>query len=103
MRVEVCEEMKKLRKWLDEQGIQWFDDSDDPEIIGKKYQICRTKFEIGNYDFSVIHGFGTYGGKWYYDGEFFDKDLLECRSGNHEPVGWLTAEDVIERIKEMQK
>jgi hypothetical protein len=48
----------------------------------------------------VIHGRGTYGGV-----SCFGKDhgLLECMIGNNEPIGYLTAEDVIEMVKEKQQ
>lgn len=95
--------MKKLRKWLNEQHIEWFDDSDRPGVVRKKYEICRTKFEINGYGFSVIHGFGTYGGKRVYKDVYKDRGLLECSISENEPVGYLTAEDVIKLIKEKQK
>ena len=98
MKLAVCDEMKKLRKWLDENNIEWKDVSTDFPVNN----ICRTHFWVNGYFFSVIHGFGSYGGKRYYAEGFTDMGLLECMIGNHEPEGWLTAEDVIEKIKEKQ-
>lgn len=94
-KVEICEEMKKLRTWLNENHIHWQDWSD--------CYICRTRFQVNWYRFSVLHGFGTYGGKTLYLDEISDQKLLECRVSNYEPEGWLTAEDVIKLIEEYQK
>lgn len=90
--VKICEEMLKLRDWLNENGIGWEDVSDE--------WISRTHFVVNDCFFSVVHGRGTYGGV-----SCFGKDygLLECMIGNHEPIGYLTAEDVIEMIKEKQQ
>ena len=86
-----CEEMKNLRDILDRNGIPWTDRSD----VG----FCRTRFEIGKYEFSVIHGRSTYGG---IDGllelAIFDENhLIE------DSEGWLSAKDVICKIKGVQK
>lgn len=44
----------------------------------------------------MINGLGSYGGYiWGYE----NQGLLECMIDNHEPEGWLTAEDVEKRIK----
>ena len=47
--MEVCEEMQKLRDWLDEEKIEWEDHSetftDDKEF---NPWICRTWFYINN-------------------------------------------------------
>ena len=99
MKLAVCKEMKKLRKWLDENNIEWEDVSTDWPF----YNICRTHFYVNEYFFSVIHGYGSYGGKRYYVDGFKDLGLLECMINGNEPEGCLTAEDVIERIKEIQK
>ena len=96
----VCEEMKKLRKWLDDNNIEWIDYSDysfmDQEVLFISGEINRTRFTVGNNKWSVIHGFGTYGG---YTNYYKDEGLLELRIGEDEPIGHLTAEQIIEKIK----
>lgn len=88
--MNICEEMKKLRSFLDNNHIKWRDNSDD------MINICRTRFEIGNINFSVINGENTYGGS---------KGLLELSIWDKEgdglnPSGWYSARDVIRVIKE---
>lgn len=88
------EEMKKLRDYLDTAGIPWEDYSQ-----GGDYPIERTRFYINGCMWSVIHGFGTYGGYSTFEP---DKGLLELMAGDingGEPIGWLTAEEVIRWIK----
>ena len=82
-------EMIKLRQMLDDMGIEWEDVS---EHYGNLIDITiyRTHFEHKGRHISVITGHGTYGG---------NKGLLEMWGGNGEPEGYLTAEEVIERIK----
>lgn len=82
-------EMIKLRQMLDDMGIEWEDVSEHYGIL-IDISIYRTHFEHKGRHISVITGHGTYGG---------DKGLLEMWDGNGEPEGWLTAEEVIERIK----
>ena len=87
---EVCVEMRKLRDWLKENSINFWDDSDAT--------ICRTKFKIKKNRFSVIHGRGTYGG--YNPFTKVDSGRLECQDYNHpDPLGFLTAEDVIALVR----
>lgn len=52
--MEICEEMLKVRCWLDQRGIEWFDLSD--------MFMIRTHVDIGKINFSVINGVGSYGG-----------------------------------------
>lgn len=102
----VCEEMKKLRKMLDEKGIEWHDAS---EIMSKDKEwpmwFCRTHFEYDGLKFSVINGFGIYGG-WYgaNPGMTEDKNmgLLELMIEDNEPVGWLKAENIMEILGEKE-
>lgn len=82
------QEMIKLRQMLDDMGIKWKDVSEHFRLID--LSIYRTHFEHKGRHISVIIGHGTYGG---------NKGLLEMWDGNGEPEGWLTAEEVIERIK----
>lgn len=55
---------------------------------------------IGNKKYSVVYGYGTYGG---YDPLYHkDNGLLEMWpiDGSESPHGWLTAEDVIKECLE---
>ena len=106
---QMCEEMSKLRKMLDEAGIEWKDVSivTPDELIEKSIAvgidayhadttIYRTHFEHKDYHFSVIYGYGTYGGYDAFNGS--DPGLLECMTekvNGGEPQGWLTAEQVM--------
>ena len=110
--MKICDEMIKLRDKLDKRGIKWKDVSEiTPESIiekmiakgvDRKYAdttIFRTHFEHGDYKYSVIYGFGTYGGVDVLSGHDFG--LLECMTekvNNGEPLGCLTAGDVINII-----
>lgn len=101
---QMCEEMSKLRKMLDEAGIKWRDVSTviSDELIDAYHAdttIYRTHFEHKDYYFSVIHGYGTYGGYYSFSGR--DPGLLECRTekvNGGEPLGWLTADQVMEIV-----
>ena len=106
---QMCEEMSKLRKMLDEAGIKWKDVSTvtSDELIEKSIAagidayhadatIYRTHFESDGYKYSVIYGYGTYGGYDPFNGD--DPGLLECmteKANGGEPQGWLTAEQVM--------
>ncbi len=97
--VFVCDEMIKLRKWLDEQEIYWWDNSEDMSSVYEDCQICRTLFYIDKDLFSVINGFRTYGGKRFLSD--VNRGYLEMMYSG-KVVGFLAAEDVIEMIKEKQ-
>lgn len=86
-----CPELEKLKTWLDGQGIKYTcpDTDDDP------FSIARVHFSIRKTRYSVIHGYGTYGGEYCYDA---DRGLLELMVGEKDPVGYLTAEEVIEIV-----
>lgn len=87
---QVMNEMEKLRKLLDSMGIKWRDMSSIyPQ--DKQYSIYRTKFTVNGVKYSVVYGFGTYGGEY---------GMLEMMVGDAEPKGWLTAEDIIGVIQE---
>lgn len=110
---QMCEEMKKLRKMLDEKGIKWEDCSGitPDELIEKSVAtgidknfadvtIYRTHFESDGYKYSVIYGYGTYGGYDPLSGD--DRGLLECmtdKAYDGEPLGWLTAEQIMNIAK----
>lgn len=95
----MVEEMLRFRAMLTEQGIEWHDSSTPPEY---PIQIDRTHFDYKGYAWSVINGFGTYGGI----GIFRDKKnmgLLELMSNavnGGEPVGFLTAEQAMKLVLE---
>lgn len=92
-----CEEMEKFRHMLDINGISWHDASELGLIYG--FGIERTKFKHRGYYWSVIHGYGTYGG---FNRSEHDQGLLELMSNavnDGQPVGWLTAEKAIALVK----
>ena len=92
-------EMEKFRSMLDEAGIDWWDDSEMENFAGPDTYMERTKFEHRGYRWSVIHGFGSYGG---YDRISGDKGLLELLStatNGGEPAGYLTAGQAMKLVK----
>lgn len=98
---EMCPEMLKLRDMLDKLNIDWEDDSDPltPDTI--ECRIYRTHFYKNCDRYSVVYGFGTYGG-W---NRLFGKEdpkLLELMINDEEPTGWHTAADVINIMKERE-
>lgn len=96
--MKICQEMQNLRNKLNTLGIQWTDYSDRNYIT---YPICRTRFKINGFEYSVINGFGTYGGINVLTRR--NQGLLEIMSDNingGEPVGWLTATEVMEMLKD---
>ena len=104
---EVCEEMQKLRNYLDEHNIKWRDESDKgvstrKDIIDlSSYWMCRTKFKIKGNKFSVMNGIGSFGGCVYAGGKNYG--LLECWINKGKPEGYLKSDDVIEKIKKYEK
>lgn len=109
--MELCKEMKKLRQSLTEKGIEWHDASTiySEELIenlikitGQERQwfdctIYRTHFDINGVHYSVINGYGTWGG--FEPCENKNHGLLECMVGDNDPIGWLSADDVINKIE----
>lgn len=93
MGMTVCKEMKKLRKYLDDNKIEWWDDSS----ISAMFWMVRTKFHYKGREFSVINGVGSYGGCVTVDCK--NNGLLECMIDGREPIGHLTAKEVIEKIE----
>lgn len=107
--MELCEEMKKLRKLLTEKGIEWHDESSiyTEEFIGGikstmpyfvDSSIYRTHFDIDGIHYSVINGFGTYGG--FNPFKHKNYGLLELRINEDEPTGWHSADDIMDMINE---
>lgn len=87
-------EMELFRKMLDDNGIEWYDAS----TMGV-YPMTRTHFKYRGYDWSVIHGYCSYGGYSLIDK---DEGLLELMSGvvnDGNPVGWLTAKEAFNYVK----
>lgn len=105
---EVCEEMQKLRNYLDEHKIKWRDESDKgvsarkDNVVFPIYWMCRTKFNIKGNEFSVINGIGSYGGCIYAGAK--NNGFLECWINQKgEPEGYLKAEDVIKKVEACAK
>lgn len=101
--MKVCEQMQQLRNLLDEKNIPWEDHSED-ETRDKDWPMwfCRTWFEYKGIKWSVINGFGTYGG-WFgaNPGASEEENLGLLELWNHEsdPKGYLTADDVMKEIE----
>lgn len=102
--MKICKEMEKLRDWLTMKKIPWKDQSEDYGLKSGEGELwmCRTKFEIGGVLCSVINGYGSFGGLSFFEDK--NKGLLEIwaneKIGGGEPVGYLTADDVIKLITE---
>lgn len=95
--MEVCEEMQKLREYLNKHEIQWADVS---ASYGFSW-MCRTHFTLRNNLWSVINGFGSYGGFGTFSQN--NEGLLELMTSEvngGEPVGYLTADEVINYLEE---
>lgn len=102
----ICEEMSKLRNWLDGHGIKWEDMSEDllpdsPDELISESWIVRTRFIVNGKESSVINGFCTYGGYMYSSED--NEGLLEEWGLYEHPVGSLTAEDIINKIKQISR
>jgi hypothetical protein len=98
---EICPEMLKLRNMLDKMNIDWEDDSDHLTPNTIECRVYRTKFYINSDTYSVIYGYGTYGG-WNRFLEKGDPKLLELMINDEEPTGWHTAENIINIMKERE-
>ena len=102
----VCEEMQKLRQYLDAHEIKWEDDSDDPSFDVGEFDlwICRTHFKLSGHEVSVINGSGTWGG--FRLSENNNQGLLEMMAdkvNNGNPLGHLSAEECIRILKTTYK
>lgn len=96
--MKMCNEMYRLRTKLSERGISWDDKSSVYTASPIDVTIYRTHFTVEGYFFSVIYGYGTYGGVDVFGN---DKGLLECMTekvNGGEPLGSLTADDVMRII-----
>ena len=85
------QEMERLRDYLTEKGIDWVDVT---ENMGKGFPfldltIYRTHWWFDGHNYSAISGYGTFGG---------DKGLIELMIDRAEPIGSLTAVEVMEKM-----
>jgi len=88
-----CAEMIKLREGLTKLGIEWWDAS-DPDYYDLSIQ--RTHFAIAGNRWSVVHGYGTYGGySLWRDKDDYLLELMTTSVNDGNPVGYLTADDVL--------
>ncbi len=98
----MVDEMLKLRKLLTMNGIEWHDASEPPDY---PLQIDRTHFDYKGFNWSVINGFGTYGGI----GIFRDKKnigllwLMSAAVNDGEPIGYLTAAQVMDYVLQQEE
>ena len=102
----MIEEMIKFRELLDDRNIEWTDESWNCKLaMGGELDIYRTHFVIKGHEFSVINGFGTYGGYFGNKEDNLGKlELMELGGGlynNGETVGHLFADDVIKELEEV--
>lgn len=86
------EEMVKFRNVLNSRGITYIDRSEKPSFSLIDLTIYRTWFIYKGREWSVISGYGTYGG---------EEGLLEVMVDNDNPRGRMTARDVIEMMEEV--
>lgn len=82
-------EMHKFRKRLSEKEVGWWDESENG--------IDCTKLVHNGVLWSVVNGFGTYGGCRR---DKPNEGLLEIFDGTDDEMGWLTADDAIQIIFE---
>ena len=114
--MKMCDEMRKLRQKLTERSIEWTDESSlnsDADIEKKRRvlpdipesyldtSMFRTRFIFKGKNWSVINGYGSYGGYDPFKSE--NEGLLELMIDENDPTGWLTAEQVIEMIYNLEK
>lgn len=91
----MTKEMELFRKMLDDNGIEWHDAS-----VMDAYPITRTHFNYRGHFWSVIHGYGTFGGYSYFRRR--DDGLLELMSdavNGGEPIGYLTAKEAFDYVR----
>lgn len=105
--MKICDEMIKFRQSLDKRKIKWKDDSTIcPEEIIQMFKnngfsdlesditIYRTHFTYKDKHYSVVYGYGTYGGVRPFE-DPVDQGLLEMMVED-KITGWLTADDIFE-------
>lgn len=88
-------EMIKLRELLNRNSIQWHDNSEKDSI----FFMDRTLFWYRDYKWSIINGYGSYGG---YDPlrniNYGQLELMSNAVNGGEPVGELTADEAIKIV-----
>jgi len=91
----MVEEMRKFRELLNASDIRWEDDSYQ---VGE-YSMTVTRVRIGRKAWTIINGFGSFGGLNPRTG--VNHGMLEIWDGTvkNQPEGWLTAEQAIQKIK----
>lgn len=95
-------EMLRLRWYLTNNNIKWEDASDYDKENSDVYHdegntILRTHFKIRENQWSVIFGECSYGS------EAGCLELWTKEVNNGEPMGWLSAENIIDYIKRGDK
>ena len=103
--MEICENMQKLRSYLDETKIKWIDQSEDMESASIDIFICRTWLWLGDRKINPVNGYGTYGGIHpMYNNGLKNRGLLEIQiDGLNDVYGDLTADHVIRIIQTIEK
>ena len=86
--------MTELRNALTEMGVSYEDNTSICPTPFMDMSIYRTKYTYNGNDYSVICGYGTYGG---------GQGLLEVMVNGEEPFGHLTVEDILEIMKERKQ
>lgn len=90
----MTEEMRKLRQMLDEREIEYTDASNEGFL-----PMTRTHFTYEGNFWSVIHGYGSYGGYSQFNDDEGLLELMTNAVNGGDPVGHLTAEEVIEYME----
>ena len=94
----MVDEMIKLRKLLDKKGIKWKDKSERHKFeYGGEFFFDRTLFEYNGQEVGVINGNGTYGGVDVLTNK--NEGLLEFCGCGGEPIGYLTADEVMNELE----
>lgn len=88
-------ELEKLKAMLDQANIP-YETNDDVIIKNPKYKICRVVYpSLQNTVCSAIQGYGTYG----WQANLIEIQGLAQYEESNEILGWLSAEDVFDRIQ----
>ena len=90
----MTEEMRKLRQMLDEREIEYTDASSEGF-----FPMTRTHFTYEGNFWSVIHGYGSHGGYSRFNDDEGLLELMTNAINGGDPVGHLTAEEVIEYME----
>ena len=89
-------EMKKLRELLNNASIKWHDESEKSRNV---FFMDRTHFWYRNYKWSVINGYGSYGGyDPFSNTNHGHLELMSNAINGGEPVEIETAEEAFKII-----